>query len=173
MKSRTLRVTVWTIGFLVLMSGASNAANLNQAIADAEGRRKAAESGVKAIKGKNQSIEQLRQAYTEAANQHNAWLDLVSKAVQQKATTPPDVTAAIASTSTAFATWVAARNRALGEMELAGAAADAVKKKVSQDLTTIAAETWKSNKSADDKKRASVMTTLGDRLRWKSWDQLQ
>lgn len=170
-----LRQMVW-IPVLLLIGATAvvQTANFDKSLRDTEGRRRAAENGLRQIKAKSpQQADQIRAIYTDAATQHNAWLEVLSEAVRQSAATPPDVTGAAERASTSLVTWVAARNRALGEPELAGAIADSVKKGATQDLTDIAAQVWKDNRRADEKKRASAMTALSDRLKWKSWEDFQ
>jgi hypothetical protein len=61
-----------------------HAANFDQSLRDSEGRRRAAENGLRQIKTKSvQQADQLRTIYTDAATQHNAWLEIVTEAVRQ------------------------------------------------------------------------------------------
>lgn len=141
---------------------------------DTEGRRKAAENGVKEIKAKSpQPADQIRTTYAEAAARQNAWLDSVCQAVEQGASTAPDVSTAAQSAATSLVEWVSVRNRALGLPELAGATADGLKKSVIQDLIEIASATWKGNRSADPTKRVSVAASLRERLHWKTFEEVK
>jgi hypothetical protein len=159
---------------LLISTALAQGSNLNKSLADTEGRRRAGENGLRQIKMKSaQQGPDVRALYTEAATEQNAWLDAVTQAVQQPSATAPDVTTVSDRAATTFVAWVAARNKALGEPVLAGGVADSVKRGVVQDLTDIAAETWKANRRADEKKRSVVISGLKDRLRWKTWDELQ
>lgn len=172
---RNNRHIVWIPALLLIASTALVlGANFDKSLRDTEGRRRAAENGLRQIKVKSpQQADQIRAVYADAATEHNAWLDVVTEAVRQSAATPPDVTSAAERASTSLVTWVAARNRALGEPELAGAIADSVKRGATQDLTDIAAQVWKDNRRTDEKKRTAAITALSDRLKWKSWEDIQ
>lgn len=164
-----LALTIASFGATVL-----HAADLNKSIQDTESRRKAAESGLHQIKTKSASDAQtVRAAYDEAATQNNAWAEQVVQALTQPSPAAPDVASIADKAASTFVAWVAVRNRSLGEFELAGPAADAVKKKVVLDLTDIANEAWKNNRQRDQGKRATFAKSLADRTRWKSWDQVQ
>ena len=164
-----LALTIASFGATMLQ-----AADLNKSIQDTESRRKVAESGLHQIKTKSPSDGQtVRAAYDEAATQNNAWVEQVVQALTQPSPAAPDVASIAEKAANTFVTWVATRNRSLGEFELAGAAADAVKKKVVIDLTDIANEAWKNNRQRDQGKRATFAKSLADRTRWKSWDQVQ
>ena len=164
-----LALTVASFGATVL-----HAADLNKSIQDTESRRKAAESGLHQIKAKSASDGQtVRTAYDEAATQNNAWVDQVVQALTQPSSAAPDVASIAEKAANTFVAWVATRNRSLGEFELAGPAADAVKKKVTMDLTDIANEAWKNNRQRDQAKRSEFAKSLSDRARWKPWDQVQ
>jgi hypothetical protein len=80
------RMMVGAVGLVFMAAGASQAADLNKSLSDAEGRRKAAETGLKEIKTKSpQPSDQIRTTYSEAASRQNAWLDVVCQAVEQGA----------------------------------------------------------------------------------------
>ena len=80
----TARTIVGAAGVLLFTALASHAADLNKAVSDAEGRKRAAENGLKEIKIKStQPSEQIRAAYNEAATRQNAWLETVCQAVEQ------------------------------------------------------------------------------------------
>jgi hypothetical protein len=162
------------IALAILVSATLLAASLDKAVQDTESRRRAAESGLKQIGSKSAAEAQsVRGPYDEAANANNAWLDEVARAIEQPGSAAPNVAGAADKAASAFVKWVAVRNRALGEFELAGAPAEAVKKKVIMDLTDIAAEAWKSNRTKDQGKRTSFVKSLSERVRWKTSDQLQ
>jgi len=170
---RTARTIVGAAGVLLIAALASQAADLNKAVSDAEGRKRAAENGLKEIKTRSASpLEQIRAAYKEAATSQNAWLEAVCQAVEQGTATAPDVSTAAESAATTLVEWVSVRNRALGLPELTGAVADSVKKSVTQDLLEIAGATWKNNRGADAKKRTSVAETLKERLRWRMFEEI-
>jgi hypothetical protein len=147
---------------------------LATSLGQTEGRRQTAETGVREIKKKSaEAGEQVRERYREAEVRHNAWLDVVSQSIQQNAAKPPDIGAAVEGASTAFIEWVKVRNRALGTAEPNDAAIAAVKRTIVRDLTDIAAASWQVNRRADDGRRAKAVASLGDRLRWKKWEDVQ
>jgi hypothetical protein len=160
------------IGVLVIGASTIRAADLNKTLADTEGRRRAAENGLKQIKAKGQPPDQIRSAYVEAASRQNAWLDSVCQAIEQGAANAPDVSSSAQSAATSLVEWVNVRNRALGVPELSGAIADSTKKSVAEDLIDIAAGTWKNNRSSDAKKRSSAAASLKERLRWKTFEEI-
>jgi pyruvate/2-oxoglutarate dehydrogenase complex dihydrolipoamide acyltransferase (E2) component len=167
------RAVVGFLGWLLVVAVTSRAADLGKTIASTEGRKRAAENGLKEIKAKSpQPSEQIRAAYVEAANKQNAWLDVVCQAVEQGSTAAPDVSTAAQSAADSLVEWVNVRNRALGLPELTGAIADSTKKSVVQDLLDIANETWKNNRSTDAKKRTSAASSLKDRLRWRAFEEI-
>jgi hypothetical protein len=68
-----MRAMVSCLGLVLVVAGASWAADLDTAIKNTEGRRRAAENGLKEIKTKSaQPSEQIRAAYIEAAAKQNA-----------------------------------------------------------------------------------------------------
>jgi hypothetical protein len=153
------------VALLVIVSGGMfvAASNVDKALGEADGRRKAAENGLREIKTKSkEQAEQVRPLYAEAASRNNAWLGTVCQAIQQGK--GPDVAAIIESAASALVQWVSARNRALGVAELTPPIAEAVKKRVVADLTEISAETWKDNRGASDQKRLKNAAALKDRL---------
>jgi flagellar hook-basal body complex protein FliE len=118
---------------LLITALASQAADLTKAVSEAEGRKRAAENGLKEIKTRSASPpEQIRAAYKDAATSQNAWLETVCQAVEQGTATAPDVSTAAESAATTLVEWVSVRNRALGLPELTGAVADSVKKSVTR-----------------------------------------
>lgn len=151
----------------------SYAADLNKAIADAVGRVRAAETGVREIKTKaSQRVNDVQPLYTAALSTNNTWLDLVTQAVQRGDTSAPDVTAAAQSAASSLVEWVSARNRTIGLPDLTGTTADSVRTTVVQNLTDIATEFWKGNRRANDQRRAKAIADLNSRLRWKAWDEI-
>ena len=163
-------------GLLVLAGGgiAIGAANVDKALVETDGRRKAAETGVREIKVKaKDQVDQVRPLYVEAASRNNAWLDTVSQAIQQGTSTAPDISATVEPAASALVAWVSARNRALGVADLTGPIADSVKKRVISDLTEIANATWRSNRGGNEQKRTKSADALKDRLRWRSWEEVQ
>ena len=80
----------WAVALLVVVSaaGVAIAADLNNALINADGRRKAAENGLRQIKAKSRDqAEQVHPLYAEAASRNNAWLDIVCQAIKQGAST--------------------------------------------------------------------------------------
>lgn len=170
---RSVRTIIGVIGLLAVAVAVSQAADLKKAMSETEGRKRAAENGLKEIKAKGQASEEVRRAYIDAATQQNTWLDSVCGALEQGGSSAPEVSAAAQGAASSLVEWVNHRNRVLGLPELTGAIAEGVKKKTSQDLVDVAMETWKSNRSGDAKKRMTVSTALKDRLRWKSFEEVQ
>jgi hypothetical protein len=149
------------------------AVTLDQALTDADGRRKAAESGLRQIKAKSQEqAEHVRALYVEAASRNSAWLASVCQAIQQGAPAAPDVKETV-EPATALVQWVSARNRVLGVSELTPPLAEAVKKRVMEDLTEIANGSWKNARGANEQKRAKTASDLKDRLTWRTWEEIQ
>ena len=171
---RNARVAAPALAVLLIVVTSSYAANVGKAIADAEGRKRAAENGLKQIKMKSpESSEQARSAYEEAAGKQNAWLDSVCGALEGAANVPPNVSGIAESAAKSLVQWVNVRNRALGLPELTGAIAESVQTSVVADLNEIAEATWKSNRSADPNKRKAAAMVLSGRLRWKPFDGIQ
>jgi len=164
------------VAVFVLGSGALTltAADVDQALREADGRRKAAETGVRDIKAKSQEqAGQARALYAEAASRNNAWLEAVCQAIQQGSSSAPNVSAMVEPAATALVQWVSARNRALGLPELTSPIGDTVKKRVIADLTDISNETWSRNRNAAEQKRTQAATSLKERLQWRSWEEVK
>lgn len=167
----TLAVTLVVV---VSAAGVAIAADVDKALINADGRRKAAENGLREIKAKSRDqAEAVRVLYTEAASRNNAWLDIVCQAIHQGASTAPDVSAVVDPAASALVAWVSARNRALGIAELTGPLAGAAKKRIIEDLTTIASAAWKINRGGTEQKRRTSADALKDRLRWRGWEEVQ
>jgi hypothetical protein len=165
---RSIAVMLLTLAFGTTVMGA----NLEKSVQDSEGRRRTAESGFRQIKAKS-GVQSVNAPYDDAAKANNTWLDEMIGSLEQPAAAAPNLAPAAEKAAAALVAWVAVRNRSLGEFELAGAAAESVKKKVVMDLTDIASEAWKNNRTKDQSKRAAVAKSLTERLRWKTSDQLQ
>lgn len=171
---RNLRVFGSALVVVLMSVVVGQAANITKAIADAEGRKRAAENGMKEIKTKSPDASQQAQAaYEDAARSQNAWLDAICGALTEGTTTMPDVSSSAQSAATSLVQWVNIRNRALGVAELTEPIADSVKKSVAADLVDIAVQTWKSNAVANPKKRATAAESLNQRLRWRPVDEIQ
>ncbi len=169
-----LRWIVSIAGFVCAASVLAHAAGTNKAGAGTEGRRRAAENGLRSIKTKSsEQGEQVKALYEAAASANNAWLDAVSQAIQQGAATAPDVTAAVQTAATSLMEWVAVRNRTLGVPEITGVPTDAAKKSIVQDLTEISSAAWSTHHAADEKKRTTAASALKERFRWKSWEEVR
>ena len=167
---RVVRIVVAFLALGTLLE----AADLRKSIENSESRRRTSEAGVKLILAKSVTgVDAIRAAYGEVANQHNGWLDSVVHSVNQPSPAASDVAAVATRAADALVAFVVLRNRALGEMELAGVAAESVRKVVVRDLTDIANEFWRDNGQRDAKRRETATKALVDRLRWKSWDQIQ
>lgn len=171
---RNLRVLGSALAVALISVAVGQAANISKPIADAEGRKQAAENGMKEIKTKSlDASRQAQAAYEEAARSQNAWLDALCGALTQATSTAPEVASSAATAATSLVEWVNIRNRTLGVAELTDPIADSVKKSVANDLVEIAAETWKSNTRANSKKRATAAGSLNQRLRWKRFEEIQ
>ena len=108
-------------GFLVLVASSVPliAGKVDKALTEANGRRRAAANGLREIKTKSkEQAEQVRPLYAEAASRNNAWLEIVCQAIQQGASTAPDVSATVEPAASALVQWVSARNRVLGVPDL-------------------------------------------------------
>lgn len=159
---------------LVAVTAVTYAADLNKALTETEGRRRAAENGLRDIKKKSaQDAEQVRALYTEAASANNTWLDTVCQAIQQGTAEAPDVSASTQAAADALTAWVNVRNRALSLPVLDESVAATVKRTVVENLTDIAAEVWKKERRGDERKRTAAVATLTQRLRWSTWEQIQ
>jgi hypothetical protein len=171
---KQLRIAGTVIGIVGVVVVLAHAADMNKALGDAEGRRRAAENGLKAIKAKPSGVtDEIRTLYTEAAGKQNAWLDAVCQAIEQGGgTAAPDVSAAAQSAAASLIAWVKVRNGALGQPELAATVAEDARKNIVQNLVDISADVWKTNRTADPKKRASAAAGLKERLKWKSFDEV-
>jgi hypothetical protein len=150
------------------------AANLSQALTEADGRRKAAENGVREIKARaKDQVDQVRPLYAEAASRNNAWLGTVSQVIEQASPTAPDVSVSVDPAASALLQWVSARNRALGAKELTPSIADGLKKRIVQELSEIATGTWKDNRGASEQSRKKAAAALTERLEWRTWEDIQ
>ena len=167
--TRRLQMLVGMVGVLIASALAIGAADMTKALDQAEGRRRAAENGLKEIKGKGQPSEEVRKAYVEAATRQNAWLEAVCLSLEQGASAPPDVTAVTQAAAVALVDWVQVRNPAVGLPALNDQAAATTKKTVIQTLTEITAE---SSKARDPKRRADTVSMLKQRLHWKAYDEI-
>jgi hypothetical protein len=157
---------------LTLAGAAVGAGNVDRAIADAESRRKGAESSMREIVAKADPPDQVRAAYTAAASHQNAWLDLVCQAVEEGAPAAPDVTAASEAATAALMDWITIGGRALGLEPLSDSLTEGLRKSIARDLVEIASDTWSTHRSADAKKRTKATTSLQTRLRWKTAEEL-
>jgi hypothetical protein len=160
---------------MILVSiSAVQAAPLDKALSETDGRKKAAENGLRQIKMKSQQeAEQVRGLYTAAASNNNTWVDMLCQAIEQGAPAAPDVSSVAGSTASSLVKWVSARNKALGLPELTGAVGESVKKAVVQDLTNIASGTWRDSRGDNADKRKKAAAALAERLRWKTFEEIK
>jgi hypothetical protein len=150
------------------------AAPLDKSLSETDGRKKAAENGLRQIKMKSQQeAEQVRGLYTAAASNNNAWVDMLCQAIEHGAPAAPDVSTVAGSAASSLVEWVSARNRALGLPELTGPVGESVRKTVVQDLTDIASSAWRDSRSDNADKRKRAAATLGERLRWKPFEEIK
>ena len=168
MARRTYRLCSTVFGVLIL-GALLQAANIDKAIADAESRRKGAESSLREIMAKSDpQIDQARTSYTTAASSQNAWLDLVCNTIEQGATAAPDMIGPSQAAATALMDWVAVGGKVLGLPVLKDSVAKDLQKAFTQNLIEIGNTAWKTYSSADEKTRTEVVTHLKTRLRWKT-----
>ena len=166
------RLTTFAVALAISGLGLAFAADLTKATTEAEGRKRAAENGARAIRAKTpQQVEQVRTLYEDAASAHNAWLDATKSALEKG-----EADAAITDTATKAASslvrWVAARNQALGEGILAGKLAETVEANTRQGLIDISAELARKERRAEASKKAQAAADLSSRLQWKRWSEL-
>ena len=158
------------VGMVVAGAALVHAADIGNALAEAEARRRAAESGVQQLQPRlSTDGNEVRTAYAEAATAQNAWLDAVVQSLEQGAA--PDATLAEAAAKSLVA-WANVRNRTLGQPELTAAVAEGVRKSIVQNLVDISNQEWKANHAGDARKREAVVTTLNGHLRWKKFEEI-
>ena len=168
--SRRTLISVMVIAGAIALQ----AAPLNKALTDADGRRKAAENGLRQIKAKSsEEAQRVRDLYTDAMSRNNVWVDIVCQAIEQGTTSAPDVSAAAAPAATSLIAWVGGRNRVLGLPELTGETAESVRKLVVQNISDIADAAWRDNRSRDGEKRRKAAGALRDRLQWSTFEAVQ
>jgi hypothetical protein len=166
------RVSTFATIVAMVVTGAAlmHAADIGKALAEAEGRRRAAESGVQQVQPKlSTDGNAVRAAYAEAATAQNAWLDAVIQSFDKGAAA--DATLAEAAAKPLVA-WVNVRNRTLGQPEMTAAVSEGVRKDIVRNLVDIAGQEWKANHSADAKRRAAVVPQLDQHLRWKKFEDI-
>lgn len=95
------------------------------------------------------------------------------QAVEQGGTAAPDVSATAQSAAASLVEWVKVRNRALGEPEMSAPVTESIRKQIVQNLVDVSVESWKANRSSDQKKRAAAAAALKDRLRWKAYEDIR
>ena len=160
--ARTLRC--WSYLAILCLAASvtfADAADLNEALKQADARKRAAENGARAIRAQApQDIEQTNAVYAAAADANSAWLDAIARG------DAPGAAAASSVAASRLVQWVVARNRALGEPVMSETLAKGVTERVQQELADIA-------KNAVAKKRQDTADTLNARLRWKAWEELQ
>ena len=165
----------WTIATLLLTSAPIlNAANITKALNEAEGRMRAARTGVQAIKSKSpERAAQAEQLYAATATAHNTWLDATCEAITSATATTSDVAALSASAGSSFVRWVVARNQILGEPVLEGSIATSVEEQVKRELADITTEMIRSSRGVDANKRTRIASDLRKRLQWQAWSELR
>ena len=166
------RVSTFATIVAMVVTGAAlmHAADIGKALAEAEARRRAAESGVQQVQPKlSTDGNGVRAAYADAATAQNAWLDALIQSFEKSAA--PDATLAEAAAKS-LVTWVNVRNRTLGQPEMTAAVADGVRKDIVRNLVDISSQEWKANHSADARRRETVVSTLNTHLRWKKFEDI-
>lgn len=144
-------------------------ADSKKALQEAEGRRKAAETGVSQIKQRNATSSQLESAYAAAAESQNAWLVATTSADGS----PTDLAPLVDRAAATLIDWVNVRNPVLSLPPLAGSAAEAVKKNVTDGLLELGTTTRSDLRKANANRRASTIRDLETRLRWKPWAEIR
>jgi len=116
-------------------------------------------------------VEGARKLYVASASAHNAWLDATKTTVEGGS---PDtaVSDAAGRAASALVRWVAGRNAALGEPVLSGKTADSIEAGIRQSLIDISLETARRQRTANADKKGQAIDELGNRLRWKDWNEL-
>ena len=174
MHLRLVRQLAWVTALAMALLPVGTAANLETSLSQTEGRRQVAEKGVRDIKKKSaEEAQQERERYSDAATRNNAWLDVVCQAIEQGSATAPDVATSVEAAAVALIEWVKVQNRALAIPEMNEAATVSVKRMVVRDLTEIAKAEWNSKRRGDEARRRKAAATLKERLRWKSWEEIQ
>lgn len=171
MRQRSGRIVAGTAVVILVMAAFAYAADLTKATNDAEGRRKAAESGARTIRSKATQVDGPRDLYVASANAHDAWLD-ATKNLIEKGDSDGAVSEAAGRAASALVKWVAGRNAALGEPVLSGKIADNVEASIRQDLIDISVETARRQRTSSAEKKGQAASDLGNRLRWKDWNEL-
>ena len=175
MRQRSGRTVASIVFVILVMAAFAPAADLTKATSDAEGRKKAAESGARTIRAKAVQVDGPRELYMASASAHNAWLDATKALIDKGGSdTGQDsaVSDAAGKAAAALVKWVAGRNAALGEPVLSGKTADSVEARIRQDLVDISAETARRQRGATSDKKSQAASDLSNRLRWKGWSEL-
>ena len=158
---RHLRRIGPVLAVIVAAATLAHAADIKNAVAEAEGRKRAAENGAREIRAKSiPDAEQVKALYTAAASANNAWVEALSGGNVAAAE------AAASPAASALVKWVAARNRVLGVAALTDTVAASAETRTRQNLLDIAKGTAASKKRSE----AQDIAVL---LRWKTWDELQ
>jgi hypothetical protein len=138
---------------------------------DADARLCGAANELRQIKPK--FAEQVRTLSTEAASRNNACVAIVCQAIEQGATSAPDVSSVAEPATSSLVEWVGGPNKALGLPVLTGANAESAKRLVLQNVSHIAARARRDNRSRDAEKRKRAAATLRERRRWKAFEEIQ
>ena len=169
------------VGLLVLAGSGIviGAANVDKALVETDGRRKAAETGVREIKVKakdHKSDQDPPPLCRSGLPSNNAWLDTVSPG-DSAGDVNPRLTFRQRSSLRRPHSWPGypARNRALGVADLDRDQSPMLGEEASHlvDLTEIANATWRSNRGGNQQKRTKSADALKDRLRWRSWEEVR
>lgn len=100
-------------------------------------------------------------------------VDAVYGAIEQGASSAPDVAAIAEPAASSLVEWVGGRNKALALPDLTVANADAARKQIRQNLLDIADGAWRSARNRDPEKRKKAAAELRERLRWKAFAEIQ
>lgn len=148
-------------------------ATLETSVAEAEGRRKAAESRLGQIKSKSSPAADAAKAlYADAAAKNNAWVDAVCRAIEEGTKAAPDVSSLAEPAAASLLAWVSGLDKALGNPESSAAIADGSRKQVIQNLGGIAVKSWQKNRTPDAAKRRQASVALRARLQWKTLEEM-
>ena len=162
-----------TISALTLIVGAvlARAANLDTSLRNAETRRKGAETRLREIKTKfRDHVAAAHPVYARAAADHNAWLDGLVRSLSEDSA-PANAEQADQAAASLMG-WISASDKLRGQPGSEGTGVSPVERAAAKDLIDIATETWKGNHGQSQAQRTRTVTSLNDRLRWKTWDQI-
>ena len=172
--SRRLWILACALVTVVSVARSTAGASLDESLANAESRRKAAENGLREIRARVAAqAEPLRAVYGVAAERNNAWVEAMCSAIEKGVVPGPDVAGMAEPAAAALMEWVAGRNKALGLPEVSGANLEAVRRQITQNLTDIVGGAARATSPKDAGKRKQTAGGLRERLQWKAFDDVR